>query len=66
MRPTEIIMRRRNRLDVIISLIYAMIGDLIGIVRLADPTLIPGNVLLIHAHIMLLGFVLMMIYGVGL
>jgi cbb3-type cytochrome oxidase subunit 1 len=59
-------MRRRNRLYVTISLIYAMIGGLVGIIRLADPELIPGNVLLIHAHIMLLGFVLMMIYGVGL
>jgi cbb3-type cytochrome oxidase subunit 1 len=59
-------MQRRNRLYVTISLVYAMLGAAVGIARLLDPTLIPGNVPRIHGHIMLLGFVLMMIYGVGL
>lgn len=36
------------------------------IVRLIDPTRVSGNVVRAHGHMMLLGFVLMTIYGVGL
>jgi cbb3-type cytochrome oxidase subunit 1 len=59
-------MRRRNRLYVTIGLLYGLLGGLLMIVHLADPTLVPGDPAKIHAHMMLLGFVLMTIYGVGL
>jgi heme/copper-type cytochrome/quinol oxidase subunit 1 len=39
---------------------------LLMLVRLVDPALIPGDAARAHAHMMLLGFVLMTIYGVGL
>lgn len=59
-------MHKRNRLYVTIGLIYGLLGGLLMIVRLIDPTLITGNVVRAHGHMMLLGFVLMTIYGVGL
>lgn len=59
-------MHKRNRWFITLALIYALIGGLTGISWLAHPGLIPGNVPQLHAHIMLLGFVTMMIYGVGL
>ncbi len=59
-------MHKRNRLFVTLSLAYALIGGLAGIIWLYDPGLIPGDAVLLHGHIMLLGFIAMMIYGVGL
>lgn len=59
-------MHRRNRLYVTIGLIYGLLGGLMMIVRLIDPALVPGNAMRAHGHMMLLGFVLMTIYGVGL
>lgn len=59
-------MHKRNRLYVTIGLIYGLLGGLLMIVRLIEPTLLPGNLPHIHGHMMLLGFVLMTIYGVGL
>ena len=59
-------MHKRNRLYVAIGLIYGLLGGLLMIVRLIDPTLVPGNAPLAHAHMMLLGFLMMTIYGVGL
>ncbi|MHB8256819.1 MAG: hypothetical protein ACYDHY_13480 [Acidiferrobacterales bacterium] len=59
-------MHRRNRLFVTLSLAYALLGGLIGITWLFDPGLIPGDVARLHGHIMLLGFIAMMIYGIGL
>ena len=59
-------MHRRNRLFVTLSLAYALLGGLIGITWLSDPGLIPGDVARLHGHIMLLGFIAMMIYGIGL
>ncbi|MCC7487410.1 MAG: hypothetical protein IT529_20750 [Burkholderiales bacterium] len=59
-------MHRRNRLYVTIGLAYGLLGGLLMIVRLAEPGLAPPNAARIHAHMMLLGFVLMTIYGVGL
>lgn len=59
-------MHRRNRLYVTIGLVYGLLGGLMMIVRLIDPALLPGDVPRMHAHMMLLGFVLMTIYGVGL
>ncbi len=59
-------MHQRNKLFVSIGLAYGLLGGLLMLVRLADPTLLPGSIPRIHAHMMLLGFVLMTIYGVGL
>ena len=59
-------MHKRNRLFVSIALVYGLLGGLIAIVRLIDPSLIPGNVPRAHGHIMLLGFILMTIYGIAL
>jgi heme/copper-type cytochrome/quinol oxidase subunit 1 len=59
-------MHRRNRLYVTIGLVYGLLGGLLMLMRLIDPQLVPGNVLRIHGHMMMLGFVLMIIYGVGL
>lgn len=59
-------MLKRNRWFITVSLGYALVGGGVGIVRLAVPELLPGDVLRLHAHLMLLGFVGMMIYGVGL
>jgi hypothetical protein len=57
---------KRNRLFVTLSLAYALIAGLIGLIQLTVPGLIPGDVPRLHGHLMLLGFVVMMIYGVGL
>ncbi|MCL4801426.1 MAG: hypothetical protein KJ025_17680 [Burkholderiales bacterium] len=59
-------MHRRNRLFVAIALAYGLAGGLLALAHLAAPDLVPGNVPKAHAHMMLLGFVLMTIYGVGL
>lgn len=59
-------MHKRNRLFVSIALAYGLLGGAIAILRLFDPALIPGNVPRMHGHIMLLGLILMMIYGIAL
>ena len=59
-------MHKRNKRFVTIALGYGLAGGLLMLVRLVDPGLLPGNILRIHGHMMLLGFVLMTIYGVGL
>ena len=59
-------MHKRNRWFVTISLIYGLLGGLVALTQLIAPGLIPGNVARMHGHIMLLGFILMMIYGVAL
>ena len=59
-------MHKRNRLFITLSLIYGLLGGLIGITLLLDPSALPGDVALLHGHIMMLGFIAMMIYGVGL
>ena len=59
-------MHKRNRWFIALSLAYALIGGLIGILWLIDPGLIPGNIPRLHGHVMLLGFIAMMIYGVAL
>ena len=59
-------MHQRNKRFVAIALAYGVPGGLLMLVHLISPGLVPGNVLRIHAHMMLLGFVLMTIYGVGL
>jgi len=59
-------MHKRNRIFITIGLLYALLGGIVALVRLINPDLIPGNVPRAHGHIMLLGFFLMFIYGVGL
>jgi len=59
-------MHPRNRLFVTLGLIYGLLGGLLALVRLTYPALLPGDVTRAHAHLMLLGLVLMSIYGVGL
>jgi cbb3-type cytochrome oxidase subunit 1 len=59
-------MHKRNRWFVSIGLLYGLLGGLVALTHLTMPGLIPGNVPRAHGHIMLLGFILMMIYGVAL
>lgn len=59
-------MHKRNRLFVTFSLVYALLGGLIALGWLAVPQWLPGNIPRLHGHIMLLGFIAMMIYGIAL
>jgi len=59
-------MLKRNRWFVTLGLIYGLLGGLIGLAWLAWPQVLPGNVPRLHGHLMLLGFVAMMIYGIAL
>jgi len=59
-------MHLRNRLFVALALAYGLAGGLLALLRLAAPQLVPGDVTRAHAHLMLLGLVLMTIYGVAL
>jgi cbb3-type cytochrome oxidase subunit 1 len=59
-------MHRRNKRFVTIALGYGLAGGLLMLIRLAAPELLPGDIPHIHGHMMMLGFVLMTIYGVGL
>ena len=59
-------MHPRNRLFVALALVYGLAGGLLALARLAAPQLVPGDVVRAHAHLMLLGLVLMSIYGIGL
>lgn len=56
----------RNRWFIAAALAYALLGGLIGLAWLAYPSSLPGNALRAHAHLMLVGFVGMMTFGVGL
>lgn len=59
-------MHKRNRLFITFGLLYGLLGGVIALTWLLDPGLLPGNVPRAHGHIMLLGFILMMIYGIAL
>jgi cbb3-type cytochrome oxidase subunit 1 len=59
-------MHKSNRLFISIALMYGLLGGLIALARLLGPGLIPGNAPRLHGHVMLLGFILMMIYGIAL
>jgi cbb3-type cytochrome oxidase subunit 1 len=59
-------MHPRNRLFVALALVYGLAGGLLALASLAAPQLVPGDVTRAHAHLMLLGLVLMSIYGIGL
>jgi cbb3-type cytochrome oxidase subunit 1 len=56
----------RNRWFIASALAYALLGGLIGLAWLGDPALLPPLALRAHAHLMLVGFIGMMIFGVGL
>jgi cbb3-type cytochrome oxidase subunit 1 len=56
----------RNRWFIVAALAYALLGGLLGLAWLAFPAALPGYTLRAHAHLMLLGFVGMMIFGIGL
>jgi len=59
-------MHPRNRWFVAAALLYAIVGGAIGLIQAGHPGLLPGIPARAHAHLMLLGFVAMMIYGVAL
>jgi heme/copper-type cytochrome/quinol oxidase subunit 1 len=59
-------MLSRNRWFVAAALAYALLGGLLGVVWLASPGHLPALALRAHAHLMLVGFIGMMIFGVGL
>jgi cbb3-type cytochrome oxidase subunit 1 len=56
----------RNRWFIAASLAYALLGGLVGLTWLAFPGALPANALRAHAHLMLAGFVGMMVFGIGL
>lgn len=49
-----------------LALAYALVGGLVGLAWLVFPGLLSPYALRAHAHLMLVGFVGMMIFGVGL
>ena len=56
----------RNRWFIAAALAYALLGGLLGLAWLVDPGALPPLALRAHAHLMLVGFVGMMIFGVAL
>jgi len=56
----------RNRWFIAAALVYALAGGLVGLIWLAFPDALSPFALRAHAHLMLVGFVGMMIFGVGL
>ncbi|MCC6196005.1 MAG: cbb3-type cytochrome c oxidase subunit I [Burkholderiales bacterium] len=56
----------RNRWFIAAALVYALLGGLLGLAWLAVPDRLPAFTLRAHAHLMLVGFIGMMIFGVGL
>ena len=56
----------RNRCFIAAALAYALLGGLLGLTWLAFPAALPAYALRAHAHLMLLGFVAMMTFGIGL
>ena len=56
----------RNRWFIAAALVYALLGGLLALAWLADPAALPALTPRVHAHLMLLGFVAMMIFGVAL
>lgn len=59
-------MHLRNRLFIALALLYGLAGGLLALARLAAPGWVPGEVTRAHAHLMLLGLVLMTVYGIAL
>ena len=56
----------RNRWFVAAALLYALLGGLLALAWLALPGALPPYTLRAHAHLMLMGFLGMMIFGIGL
>ena len=56
----------RNRWFIVASLAYALLGGLVGLAWLTLPGALPVAALRAHAHLMLVGFVGMMVFGIGL
>ena len=56
----------RNRWFIAAALAYALLGGLLGLAWLVEPGALPPLALRAHAHLMLVGFVGMMTFGVGL
>jgi cbb3-type cytochrome oxidase subunit 1 len=56
----------RNRWFIAAALVYALAGGLVGLFWLAFPGTLSPFALRAHGHLMLVGFVGMMIFGVGL
>ncbi len=56
----------RNRWFIAAALLYALAGGLVALAWLAFPGALTPYALRAHAHLMLVGFVGMMIFGVGL
>lgn len=56
----------RNRWFIALALAYALLGGLLGLAWIVDAAALPPLALRAHAHLMLVGFVGMMIFGVGL
>jgi cbb3-type cytochrome oxidase subunit 1 len=56
----------RNRWFIAAALVYALAGGLLGLAWLAFPGRLSPYALRAHGHLMLVGFVGMMIFGVGL
>lgn len=59
-------MLARNRWFIAASLSYALLGGLVALAWLAFPGALSPYALRVHAHLMLVGFVGMMIFGVAL
>lgn len=59
-------MNRRNRWFVLSGLLHGLLGGLVGLLWLAEPGFMAGNVPRVHGHVMLLGFITLHIYGIGL
>lgn len=56
----------RNRWFIAAALAYALLGGLLALAWLAYPAAMPAYALRAHAHLMLMGFLGMMIFGIGL
>lgn len=56
----------RNRWFVALALAYALLGGLLALAWLAFPAALPPYALRAHGHLMLVGFLGMMIFGIGL
>ena len=56
----------RNRWFIAAALVYALLGGLLALAWLAVPSALPALTPRAHAHLMLVGFVGMMIFGVAL
>ena len=56
----------RNRWFIAAALVYALLGGLLGLAWLEFPARFPAYTLRAHGHLMLVGFVGMMIFGVAL